>query len=125
MKTGAEIRSRVLRGLANGLLWRLAEDRVKARVGQIGQCHVCDESIRRGEVYEVHGAPSVLVHLDCYLFWLHLSGAYEPEPTTCASCRRVIPPHAEKTVAEGNPYHARCWDREGRVDFVMLPAQSR
>jgi hypothetical protein len=63
MRTGAEIRSRVLRGLASGLLWRLAKDRVKARVGQTGQCHVCDEPIRRGEVYEVHGRHSVPVHL--------------------------------------------------------------
>jgi hypothetical protein len=112
MLSASQIRNRVLQGLATGHLWRLTDDRAKAREGIIGQCHVCDLSIRRGQVYELSGTKSpVRIHLECYLFWLHVSGAYQPEPITCTLCRRLIPPHAEKVTVDGELYHGRCWTR--------------
>lgn len=113
MITGIEIRQHVIQGLASGKLWRLKHDDGTlddATVG--GLCHVCERSIRSGQAYKVAGATiTALVHLECYLFWLHASGLFESEPITCASCRRLIPPHAEKTVILGEPYHTRCWER--------------
>ena len=112
MLSALQIRNRVLQGLATGRFWRLADDRARLREGIMGQCHVCDLPIRRGHVYELPTAKSaVRVHLECYLFWLHISGAYEPEPITCTRCRFVIPPHAEKVTVGGEPYNDRCWTR--------------
>jgi hypothetical protein len=77
----------------------------------------------RGQIYAlVRASVVVLVHLECYLFWLHACGLFEPEPVTCASCRRLIPPHAEKTVIEDEPYHARCWDRAADLVQEMSEA---
>jgi hypothetical protein len=68
--------------------------------------------IARGQAYAVAGTvETALVHLGCYLFWLHASGVYSSEPVTCASCRKLIPPHAERTVIHGEAYHSRCWVR--------------
>ncbi len=114
MLTGVEIRDRVRDGLATGKLWRLVRDHAKLHGATDGgpPCHVCDQRLPRGQVYAlVRASVVVLVHLECYLFWLHASGLFEPEPVTCASCRRLIPPHAEKTVIDDEPYHSRCWDR--------------
>jgi hypothetical protein len=112
MLSARQIRDRVVQGLATGRLWRLADDRAKIREGIIGHCHVCDVPIRRGHVYELPAITSaVRVHLECYLFWLHVSGVYRPEPITCAVCRLVIPPHADKVTVDGEPYHDRCWTR--------------
>ena len=119
MLTSRQIRDRVLQGLAGGRLWRLARDQAKAREWIRGVCHVCDLPIARGHVYEVAApAAPVRVHLECYLFWLHVSGAYRPEPVTCAQCRRVIPPHAEKVTRAEEAYHRRCWERLGEASPV-------
>ena len=114
MLTGGEIRDRVRAGLASGKLWRLAHDHAKLQGATDGglPCHVCDRPMPRGQVYAlVRASVVVLVHLECYLFWLHACGLFAPEPVVCASCRRLIPPHAEKTVIEDEAYHGRCWDR--------------
>jgi len=114
MLDGREIRHRVRDGLDRGRLWRLAHDHAKLRGATDGgiPCHVCEETVPRGQVYALTRASVVvLVHLECYLFWLHASGFLEAEPVTCSSCRRLIPPHAEKVVVAGIPYHERCWER--------------
>jgi hypothetical protein len=112
MMSGIEIRQHVAAGLASGRLWRLTQDRGKVREETSAPCHVCERGIPRGQAYAVAGAAvTVLVHLECYLFWLHASGLFALEPITCASCRKLIPPHAEQTVMHGEAYHSRCWDR--------------
>lgn len=114
MLTGGEIEDRVRGGLETGRLWRLAHDHAKLQGTTEGglPCHVCDQPIARGQAYAlVRASVVVLVHLECYLFWLHACGLLGPEPVLCASCRRAIPPHAEKTVIGDEPYHGRCWDR--------------
>jgi hypothetical protein len=114
MLTGGEIRARVQEGLAAGRLWRLATDRARlcgASDGGPG-CHVCSGAISRGQVFSVaRPATVVLVHLECYMFWLHASGLLAREPVTCTACRRLIPPHAETAVVRGAVYHLRCRDR--------------
>jgi hypothetical protein len=100
--------------MANGRLWRLANDRARLRGTTDGgpQCHVCSDTIPRGQAFALARASVVvLVHLECYMFWLHACGLLEYEPITCASCRRLIPPHAENRVVRGAAYHARCRDR--------------
>jgi hypothetical protein len=112
--TPTEIGVRVREGLANGRLWRLAHDRAKHRGATDGDvaCHVCSEPIARGQAFGlVRAAAAVVVHLECYMFWLHACGLLEREPILCAACRRLIPPHAEKTLIRGAAYHARCFDR--------------
>jgi hypothetical protein len=114
MLTGTEMRARVREGLANGRLWRLAHDRAKLHGAIDGNpgCHVCSEAIPCGQAFSlVRGATVVLVHLECYMFWLYACGLLEREPITCAGCRRLIPPHAESTVVRGAVYHLRCRDR--------------
>jgi hypothetical protein len=109
MLTDLGIRARVRDGLATGRLWRLTDDR--ATDGD-PECHVCSQTIPRGEAFRLgRAAAVVLVHLECYMFWLHASGLLEREPITCAACRRLIPPHAESSVIRGSAYHARCRDR--------------
>jgi len=113
MLTDLGIRARVRDGLATGRLWRLADDRAKLRGATDGdpECHVCAETISRGQAFRLaRAAAVVLVHLECYMFWLHASGLLEREPITCAACRRLIPPHAESRVIRGSAYHARCRD---------------
>jgi hypothetical protein len=113
MMSGREIRQHVREGLASGKLWRLRRDHGtldKATTG--APCHVCERAVPRGQGYKVaRTSITVLVHLECYLFWLHASGLFESEPIMCASCGRLIPPHAEKTVIRDDPYHTRCWER--------------
>jgi hypothetical protein len=114
MLTGDEIRARVQEGLAAGRLWRLANDRARLCAASDGGpgCHVCSEAISRGQVFRVaRSAAVVLVHLECYMFWLHACGLLAREPVTCAACRRLIPPHAQTTVLRGAAYHMRCRDR--------------
>lgn len=114
MLTDLAIRARVRDGLATGRLWRLADDRAKLRGATDGdpECHVCAETISRGQAFRLARASVVvLVHLECYMFWLHASGLLEREPITCAACRRLIAPHAESRVIRGSAYHARCRDR--------------
>jgi hypothetical protein len=114
MLTGPEIRARIREGLTSGRLWRLADDRAKLRGATDGEpeCHVCSAPISRGQAFRLaRGATVVLVHLECYMFWLHACGLLEREPITCAACRRLIPPHAETWVIRGSAYHARCRDR--------------
>lgn len=114
MLTDLGMRARVRDGLATGRLWRLADDRAKLRGATDGdpECHVCAEPISRGQAFRLaRAAAVVLVHLECYMFWLHASGLLEREPITCAACRRLIPPHAENRVIRGSAYHARCRDR--------------
>ena len=114
MLTGDEIRARVQEGLATGRLWRLANDRARLRGASDGgpRCHVCSEAISRGQAFSVARSTTVvLVHLECYMFWLHACGLLAREPVTCAACRRLIPPHAESTVVRGAAYHMRCRDR--------------
>jgi hypothetical protein len=114
MMTATEIDARVHEGLANGRLWRLAHDRAKLHGATDGNvaCHVCSEPIARGQAFGLaRAAAVVLVHLECYMFWLHACGLLDREPILCAACRRLIPPHAEKTVIRGAAYHARCLDR--------------
>ncbi len=114
MLTGQQIRHRILDGLETGRLWQLAYDYAKLRGETDGgmPCHVCDQTIPRGQVYAlVRSSVVVLVHLECYLFWLHASGLFEPQPVTGTCCRRLIPRHAERTVVDGAPYHERCWER--------------
>lgn len=114
MLTTKEIRDRVRDGLATGRLWRLADDRAKLRgtADDDPECHVCSDTISRGQAFRLARASAVvLVHLECYMFWLHASGLLEREPVTCAACRRLIPPHAESRVIRGSAYHARCRDR--------------
>ena len=112
MRPGAEIRSHVQQGLATGRLWRLVDDRARLLgVSDVG-CHVCSDPISRGQAFGVARATAaVAVHLECYMFWLHASGLLEHEPITCAACRRLIPPHAERTVVREAAYHMRCRDR--------------
>jgi hypothetical protein len=114
MVTALEIRDRVSDGLVTGRLWRLVHDRAKLQGATDGGegCHVCDQMIPCGQAFALARASVVvLVHLECYLFWLHACGLFEPEPAICVSCRRLIPPHAEKSVVEDEAYHARCWER--------------
>ena len=113
MMSGSEIRQHVREGLASGKLWRLRRDHGTLDNATTGApCHVCEQAIPRGQAYKVARATiTVLVHLECYLCWLHASGLFEAEPITCASCGRLIPPHAEKTVIQGEPHHTRCWER--------------
>jgi hypothetical protein len=121
MLPGREIRDRVRAGLTAGKLWRLVHDHAKLHGATEGglACHVCDQRIPRGQVYALaRGSVVVLVHLECYLFWLHACGLFEPEPVICAACRRLIPPHAETTVSEGDAYHSRCWERAEVADGV-------
>ena len=114
MLTDLGMRARVRDGLATGRLWRLADDRAKLRGATDGdpECHVCAEPISRGQAFRLaRAAAVVLVHLECYMFWLHACGLLEREPITCAACRRLIPPHAESRVIRGSAYHARCRER--------------
>ena len=114
MLSGDEIRARVQEGLAAGRLWRLANDRARHCGASEPGCHVCSEALSRGQVFRVaRSAAVVLVHLECYMFWLHACGLLEREPVTCAACRRLIPPHAESTLVRGAAYHMRCRDRIG------------
>jgi len=113
MLTGPQIRARVREGLTSGRLPRLADDRAKLHGAAGGDaCHVCSEAIPRGQAFRLgrESAP-VLVHLECYMFWLHACGLLEREPILCAACRRLIPPHAETATLRGATYHARCRDR--------------
>ena len=119
MLTGPQIRARVQQGLEAGRLWRLTHDRAKLLGTADGGsgCHVCSEPISRGQAFGLtRSTMGVLVHLECYMFWLHASGILEREPTTCAGCRRLIPPHAEAVAILGAVYHGRCRDR------MMVPA---
>jgi len=126
MLTAREIRERVLQGLASGKLWRLTQDTAKSRDGGPGQCYVCWLTIPRGQAYEISGATfPVRLHLECYLVWLHVSGVYQPEPITCAACRRVIPPHAEVARVDDQPYHGRCWERAGMAGGGGVPSSSQ
>jgi hypothetical protein len=113
MMSGTGIRRRVLDGLASGKLWRLRQDLGKLDGATSGvACHVCERTIHRGQAYSVARTPVIVrVHLECYIFWLHASDLFRSEPVTCGSCRRLIPPHAEKTLVEGEPFHQRCWER--------------
>jgi hypothetical protein len=114
MRPGNEIRALVHEGLATGRLWRLVDDRAKLLGASDGsaRCHVCSDPISRGQAFGVtRPAAAGLVHLECYMFWLHASGLLEREPITCAACQRLIPPHAESTVVRGAAYHMRCRDR--------------
>lgn len=114
MLTGSDIRARVHEGLATGRLWRLIDDRARLRGATDGgpRCHVCSEAISRGQAFSLaRGSAVVLVHLECYMFWLHACGLLAREPITCAACRRLIPPHAETKVVGGAAYHMRCRDR--------------
>jgi hypothetical protein len=114
MLTGTEVRARVREGLASGRMWHLADDRAKLRGARDGDpaCHVCSEAIPRGQAFRlVRASTEILVHLECYMFWLHACGLLAREPVTCAACRRLIPPHAEHRVIRGSAYHARCRDR--------------
>jgi hypothetical protein len=114
MLTAADMRARVHEGLATGRLWQLTNDRARLVGASAGaaRCHVCSETISRGQAFSVaRSATVVLAHLECYMFWLHACGLLEHEPVTCAACRRLIPPHAESTVVRGAPYHMRCRDR--------------
>jgi hypothetical protein len=119
MLTAAGIRAHVHEGLATGRLWRLTSDRARL-VGASAagsRCHVCAEAISRGQVFRVaRPAAVVLVHLECYMFWLHACGLLERAPVTCAACRRLIPPHAESTLVRGAAYHMRCRDRIDSLD---------
>lgn len=113
MLTGSEIRARVQDGLRTGRLGRLTHDRAKLLgITDDGPgCLVCSEAISRGQAFGLtRPSAVVLVHLECYMFWLHASGLLEHEPTTCAGCRRLIPPHAETMVVRGAVYHGRCGD---------------
>jgi hypothetical protein len=124
MLTGPEIRARVREGLENGRLWRLRHDRAKLLGTTEGDpgCHVCAEPISRGQAFGLtRSSTAVLVHLECYMFWLHASGLLEREPTTCAGCRRLIPPHAETIVVPGAVYHGRCRDRMAVPAEPMSP----
>jgi hypothetical protein len=132
MLTGPEIRAHIREGLANGRLWRLAHDHAKLRgaTDAAPECHVCSQTIPRGQAFALARASAiVLVHLECYMFWLHACGLLEREPITCVACRRLIPPHAESAVVRGAAYHARCRDRmespEPSIDLVAqrAPAQ--
>jgi hypothetical protein len=106
MLSALQIRNRVPTGLATARFSRLPHHRAKLRDRIMGPFHACDLPIRRGHVYELPTAKSaVRVHLECYLFWLHISGAYEPEPITCTRCRFVIPPHRRRG---GRLHHDRC-----------------
>jgi hypothetical protein len=110
MRPGPEIRAHV----ATGRLWRLFDDRARLLgVSDGGGCrHVCSDPISRGHALGVARATAAVpVHLECYMFWLHASGLLEHEPITCAACRRLIPPHAERTVVRDAAYHVRCRDR--------------
>ena len=121
MLTDIEIRARVRDGLATGRLWRLADDRAKLLGAKSGdpQCHVCSETISRGQAFRLDRESAVvLVHLECYMFWLHGSGVLAREPSTCTACRRLIPPHAESRVIRGSAYHARCRDRMEDPDLM-------
>jgi len=114
MLTDLGIRARVRDGLATGRLWRLTADRATLRGATDGdpECHVCSQTIPRGQAFRLgRAAAVVLVHLECYMFWLHASGLLDCEPITCTACRRLIPPHAESRVIQGSTYHARCRDR--------------
>ena len=114
MLTGTEVRARVREGLASGRIWHLTDDRAKLRgAGDADPaCHVCAEPIPRGQAFRLtHASVEILVHLECYMFWLHACGLLEREPITCAACRRLIPPHAEHRVIRGSTYHERCRDR--------------
>ena len=113
MRPGPEIRAHVHQDLATGRLWRLVDDRARLLgVSDGGGCHVCSDPISRGQAFGVAGATAAVpVHLECYMFWLHASGLLEHEPITCAACRRLIPPHAERTVVREAAYHMRCRDR--------------
>jgi hypothetical protein len=114
MLTGPQIGARVREGLATGRLPRLADDRAKLHGGAAGDaaCHVCSEAIPRGQAFRLgRGTAVILVHLECYMLWLHACGLLEREPILCAACRRLIPPHAEKATVRGATYHARCRDR--------------
>jgi hypothetical protein len=125
MLTGSDIRARVHEGLATGRLWRLTDDRARLRGATDGgpRCHVCGEPISRGQAFSLaRAAAVVLVHLECYMFWLHACGLLAREPITCAACRRLIPPHAESTVVRGAAYHMRCRDRiDSQEPFLGLP----
>jgi len=128
MLTDLGIRARVRDGLATGRLWRLADDRAKLRGATAGepQCHVCSEPIARGQAFGLaRGSAIVLVHLECYMFWLHASGLLESEPITCATCRRLIPPHAERHALRGSVHHARCRDRMESPEVPRQPAPGR
>jgi hypothetical protein len=117
-----EIRARVLEGLATGRLWRVTRDLAAPHdpTGGSARCNVCHETIPRGQVFGLARGPvRVLVHLECYMFWLHASGVLEREPVTCAACERLIPPHADTTVFRGLSFHERCWERRPRE---MQPA---
>jgi hypothetical protein len=73
---------------------------------------VCAETIPRGQTFGLtRGVISISLHLECYLFWLHACGLLDREPVTCASCRRLIPPHAETVMARSGAFHARCHER--------------
>jgi hypothetical protein len=113
MRPGPEIRAHVHQGLATGRLWRLVDDRARlVGMSEGGGCHVCSDPISRGQAFGVARATAAVpVHLECYMFWLHASGLLEHEPITCAACRRLIPPHAERTVVRDAAYHVRCRDR--------------
>jgi len=111
---GREIRAHVLEGFANGRLWRITRDLAKPHdpAGGSHACEVCTETIPRGQAFSLaRGRVSVLVHLECYMFWLHASGVLEREPITCGACGRLIPPHADTTISRGTPFHERCWER--------------
>jgi hypothetical protein len=125
MLTGSDICARVHEGLATGRLWRLTDDRARLRGSTDGgpRCHVCAEPISRGQAFSLARASAVvLVHLECYMFWLHACGLLAREPITCAACRRLIPPHTETTVVRGVAYHVRCRDRiDSQEPFLRLP----
>ncbi len=128
MLTCTEIRTCVREGLANGRLWRLAQDRAKLQGAIDGdsQCHVCSETIPRRQSFSlVRASVTVFLHLECYMFWLHACGLLEREPITCASCRRLIPPHAECTVVGGTTYHTRCRDRMENLEPSALSERGR
>ncbi len=123
MLTGIEIRDRVRNGLTTGRLWRLTRDQAKLQGATDGNlpCHVCDQRIPWGQAYALERASAqFVVHLECYVFWLHECGLFESEPRLCGACRPLIPPHAGTTRMEGEPYHGRCWDRAGASHEAWL-----
>ncbi len=123
MLSGIEVRDRVRNGLSTGKLWRLTRDQAKLHGAADGTlpCHVCERRIPWGQAYALErAAAQFVVHLECYVFWLHECGLFESEPRLCAACRRLIPPHAETATIAGEPYHGRCWDRVGASHEASL-----
>lgn len=49
----------------------------------------------------------------------------ETSGAACYVCERPIPPHAEKAVIEGKPYHRRCWEQKDDEAGDASPASCR